>query len=38
MSTSAPAVQSRGGFDLLSYGADGRAGGTGDDADIEGWK
>lgn len=33
-----PAEQSRGGYDLLSYGADGQAGGTGDDADITSWK
>lgn len=25
-------------FDLLSYGADGKAGGTGDDADITNWE
>jgi len=26
------------GYDLLSYGADGKPGGSGDDADIESWK
>jgi general secretion pathway protein G len=33
-----PAEQSRGGFDLLSYGEDGRPGGEGDAADIASWK
>ena len=33
-----PAVQSRGGYDLLSYGADGAPGGEGDDADLVSWE
>lgn len=33
-----PAVQSPGGYDLLSYGADGKQGGEGDDADVLSWK
>ena len=33
-----PGTASGGGFDLLSYGADGREGGTGEDADIVSWK
>jgi general secretion pathway protein G len=32
-----PAEQSRGGFDLLTYGADGKPGGQGDDTDITNW-
>jgi general secretion pathway protein G len=34
----APGVANPGGFDLLSYGADGRSGGDGEDADILGWQ
>jgi len=34
----APGVQSGTGYDLLSYAADGKVGGTGDDADIMSWK
>jgi general secretion pathway protein G len=33
-----PAEQSRGGYDLLSHGADGRLGGEGEDADIMSWQ
>ncbi len=33
-----PAEQSRGGYDLLSYGEDGKPGGEGDAADIVSWK
>jgi general secretion pathway protein G len=33
-----PATASRGGYDLLSYGEDGREGGDGDAADILSWK
>ncbi|GAB1342067.1 type II secretion system major pseudopilin GspG [Gemmatimonas sp.] len=33
-----PGEKNAGGFDLLSYGADGRAGGDGDNADILGWQ
>ena len=33
-----PAVESRTGYDLLSYGGDGKPGGTGDDADMTSWK
>jgi general secretion pathway protein G len=33
-----PAQASRGGYDLLSYGEDGREGGEGDAADILSWK
>jgi general secretion pathway protein G len=33
-----PARTSRGGYDLLSYGEDGREGGEGDAADILSWK
>jgi general secretion pathway protein G len=32
-----PAEQSRAGYDLLSYGADGKPGGEADDADITSW-
>ena len=32
-----PAEQSRGGYDLLSYGEDGKPGGEGDAADIASW-
>jgi general secretion pathway protein G len=32
-----PAEQSRGGYDLSSYGADGKPGGTAGDADITSW-
>ena len=33
-----PAEQGRGGYDLLSYGEDGKPGGEGDAADIASWK
>ena len=33
-----PGVESGRGYDLLSYGADGKAGGEGEDADILSWK
>jgi general secretion pathway protein G len=33
-----PATESRGGYDLLSLGADGRAGGTGEDGDVKSWQ
>ncbi|HEU6453723.1 MAG TPA: type II secretion system major pseudopilin GspG [Gemmatimonadaceae bacterium] len=33
-----PAEESRGGYDLLSYGADGKPGGEGEAADITSWK
>jgi general secretion pathway protein G len=33
-----PGTASGTGYDLLSYGADGKAGGEGDDADILSWK
>jgi general secretion pathway protein G len=33
-----PAEQSRGGYDLLSHGADGRPGGEGEDADVRSWE
>ena len=33
-----PATASRGGYDLLSYGEDGREGGDGDAADILSWQ
>lgn len=33
-----PGVQSRGGYDLLSYGADGKEGGEGEGMDILSWK
>lgn len=33
-----PATQSSYGYDLLSYGRDGVAGGDGEDADIRGWE
>lgn len=33
-----PGTQSGGGYDLLSFGADGKAGGEGEDADILSWK
>ncbi len=32
-----PAVESTGGYDLLTYGADGEPGGEGEDADITAW-
>ena len=32
-----PGEVNQNGFDLMSYGADGRAGGEGDDADITSW-
>ena len=32
-----PATESRGGYDLLSYGANGRPGGEGEDADVKSW-
>jgi len=31
-------VESGTGFDLLSYGADGQPGGTGEDADVKSWE
>ena len=34
----APGSESGGAFDLVSTGADGRVGGTGEDADIQSWK
>lgn len=34
----APGTQSGGGYDLLSYGADGKPGGEGEFADIVSWK
>ena len=34
----APGTESRTGYDLLSFGADGKPGGTGADADIVSWK
>ncbi|MBX9927729.1 MAG: type II secretion system major pseudopilin GspG [Gemmatimonadaceae bacterium] len=34
----APGTESRGGFDLLSLGADGRPGGEGENADVLSWK
>ena len=34
----APGVQSGSGYDLLSYGADGKPGGPGEAADITSWK
>ncbi len=34
----APGSQSGQGYDLLSFGADGKAGGTADDADIVSWQ
>jgi general secretion pathway protein G len=34
----APGVQSASGYDLLSHGADGQPGGSGDGADIASWK
>lgn len=34
----APGTSNPAGFDLLSYGADGRPGGEGDNADILGWQ
>ena len=33
-----PGSASGAGFDLLSYGADGTAGGAGEDADVESWR
>jgi general secretion pathway protein G len=33
-----PAQESRGGFDLLSYGADAKPGGSGEDADVTSWQ
>lgn len=33
-----PGQHGSGGYDLYSYGADGREGGTGEDADITSWK
>jgi general secretion pathway protein G len=33
-----PGVESGTGFDLLSYGADGQPGGTGEDADVKSWE
>ncbi len=33
-----PGVANPGGYDLLSRGADGRAGGDGEDADLLGWQ
>lgn len=33
-----PGTESGRGYDLLSYGADGKAGGEGEDADILSWK
>lgn len=33
-----PGEESGMGFDLLSYGADGEAGGTGEDADVKSWE
>ena len=33
-----PGQHGSGGYDLYSYGADGREGGTGEDADIASWK
>ena len=32
-----PGQESRAGFELLSYGADGREGGSGEDADLTSW-
>lgn len=34
----APGIQSGSGFDLLTYGADGKPGGEGESADIVSWK
>ena len=34
----APGQANPGGFDLLSYGEDGKPGGDGDNADILSWK
>jgi general secretion pathway protein G len=34
----APGDVNPSGYDLFSYGADGRAGGEGEDADILGWQ
>ena len=34
----APGTESRTGYDLMSLGADGKPGGTGEDADIVSWK
>jgi general secretion pathway protein G len=33
-----PGQQNPSGYDLISYGADGKPGGEGDDADIASWK
>jgi general secretion pathway protein G len=33
-----PGEQSRAGYDLLSFGADGQSGGQGEDADIRSWE
>ena len=33
-----PGTESGMGFDLVSYGADGREGGTGEDADVASWR
>jgi general secretion pathway protein G len=33
-----PAEQGRGGYDLLSLGADGKPGGEGEDADVKSWE
>jgi len=33
-----PGTASRAGFELLSFGADGKEGGTGEDADVASWK
>ena len=33
-----PGESSRAGFELLSFGADGKEGGTGEDADVASWK
>jgi general secretion pathway protein G len=33
-----PGEESRGGYDLLSYGADGQPGGVGEAADVVSWK
>ncbi len=33
-----PGIQSKSGYDLMSYGADGKKGGTEDNADITNWE
>ena len=33
-----PGTESKSGFEILSYGADGRPGGSGDDADVTSWR